>query len=167
MEGVHLGHVSGVFGVRGELRLFLHNPQTSLFQTPAPVTLAMPDGSRIDRRLVVRSGAGKRILGKLDGVNSPEAAESFIGAELWVDAASLPALPVGEHYLARLIGTPVFTASGLALDTLADIVTGEVDMWVIAGADGEERFLPALKELILAVEEGVSITVVDGAGEAI
>ncbi len=84
-DEVHLGHVSGVFGVRGELRLFLHNPQTALFSEPAPVFLLLPDGSRQRRTLVIRSGAGKRILGKLEGVHSPEAAEAYIGAELLID----------------------------------------------------------------------------------
>jgi 16S rRNA processing protein RimM len=166
-DEVHLGHVSGVFGVRGELRLFLHNPQTALFSEPAPVFLLLPDGSWQRRTLVIRSGAGKRILGKLEGVHSPEAAEAYIGAELLIDRAELPRLPEGEHYLAQLIGTPVVNASGEALGTLSDIVTGEVDMWVIDGPEGEERFLPALKALILAVEPGVKITVVDGAGELI
>ena len=35
---VELGYIAGVFGVRGEVRLHLHNPESSLFDGPLDVS---------------------------------------------------------------------------------------------------------------------------------
>ena len=63
-DEVRLGRVNGVFGVRGEVRLFLHNRETELFEgVGCNVTLVSPEGERQERLLKSRSGAGKRVLG--------------------------------------------------------------------------------------------------------
>ena len=68
-DEIRLGHVSGVFGYKGEVRLFLYNPKTELFSgSGATVTLIDVEGARSERQLKSRPGAGKRILGRLSGV---------------------------------------------------------------------------------------------------
>jgi ribosomal 30S subunit maturation factor RimM len=62
-EEVELGYVSGVFGVRGELRVFLHHPDSDTLATERRVIFTAPDGRRFTAFLRARSGAGKRILG--------------------------------------------------------------------------------------------------------
>ena len=79
-DEVRLGRVSGVFGVSGELRLFLHNRESELFAGDgAVVTLVSPSGNRESHRLRSRHGAGKRILGRIEGGDFTGVGSAFHG----------------------------------------------------------------------------------------
>ena len=158
--------ISGVFGIQGEVRLFLYNLDTELFDRPRRLTLACPpDGVRRDVRLTARAGTGKRVLGRIDGVGSANEAEALVGAELLVPRTALPALPDGEWYHADLLGAEVSTVSGRLLGTLTEIhSTGSVDVWEVHGAEGD-WYVPALLELIVRVDPGVAVVVKDAAAQ--
>lgn len=152
------------FGYHGELRLFLHNPDDSvLLRGPQSVILALPDGARREVRLVARPGAGRRVLGRIDGVETEEQAQALQQAEILIRRADLPRLEEGVWYHHDLLGTPVRTASGRPLGRVAEIHSqGGTDVWVLRGA-GPERYLPALRALLLEVLPGEQIVVADEA----
>ena len=164
-EDVLMGRVDGVFGLQGELRLYLYNPDTPVFARPRDVTVVRSDGSRQVVWLEVRPGAGKRILGRIRGVDTPEAASDWVGCDIFVPRSALPALGSDAWYHRDLIGIPVVTASGRALGTLTEISDhGEVDIWVCVGPDGE-RYVPALRENLIEVTPGVRVVVRDDLAE--
>jgi 16S rRNA processing protein RimM len=155
----------GVFGLQGELRLFLYNPDTELFHEPSPAWLVYEDGEREEIVLSIRAGAGRRILGAVEGVESPEEAEALVGAELVLPARELPPAEEGSWYHRDLLGLPVRTQSGVELGRLAEIYgDGEHDTWLVRQGR-QERFIPAEKGVIIAVELGQYIIVADGAGD--
>ena len=118
---ISLGRVSGVFGIRGEVRLFLHNRDSDLLAAGQDVTLLLPSGQRQAARLRTRSGAGKRVLGEIRGVTTPEAAQALMDAEILFPKAALPALEEDTYYHHQLLGLPVRTESGLELGKIAEI----------------------------------------------
>ena len=158
---VRLGRVSGVFGISGEVRLFLHNRASQLFSGGgSDVTLVSPQGEREVKRLTARQGSGKRILGKLDGVSTPELARSYMDWELVVAEALLPEAGADEYYHKDLIGLTVRTSAGDVVGELTEIMEGEViDCWVVKGPDGEVMF-PAVKAVIDSVDltDGIVIS---------
>lgn len=161
IEGeIRLGHVNGVFGYKGEVRLFLYNPKTELFSgTGTTVTLIDAKGARSERQLSTRPGAGKRILGRLSGVTDEAGARAMIGEEIVVDKATLPPPDEGEYYHHQLIGLPVVDESGTALGRIQEVIEGdEVDIWVVRGSAGEIMF-PAVSDVVLSVslEAGVVV----------
>ncbi|MEO0606366.1 MAG: hypothetical protein AAF211_33370, partial [Myxococcota bacterium] len=95
-DDIELGYVSGVFGVRGEVKVFLYNPDSTLFDAPRTVRLVGPEGSR-EVSLATRSGAGKRILGTIDGVTTPEQARALMDLRIIVSRDSLPDLDDNEY----------------------------------------------------------------------
>lgn len=162
-DEVSLGFVAGVFGVGGELRLHLHNRASTLLDQPRAVVLALPDGSRRPARLRARPGAGGRVIGLMEGVDSPEAALALMEAEILFPRAALPPLEADTWYHADLLGLPVRTASGRALGRLAEIHgAGGTDVWVIRGPDGD-TYIPALKANLVAVKKGEEVVVTDEA----
>lgn len=164
-DEVRLGYVSGVFGVRGEVRLYLYNPTSRLLWTKDEIVLVSPEGERSAVSLSVRDGAGKRVLGRLGGVSDPERARGMIGHELVLPKDALPDVEDGTFYHHQLLGLPVETPSGERLGTLAAIhTTGEVDVWEVRGRK-ETHYIPAVQEEILQVQPGQRIVVADGEGE--
>jgi 16S rRNA processing protein RimM len=150
-----------VFGLAGEVRVYLYNPATDLFDAGLDVDLRSADGNRRMAFLELRSGAGRRILGRMSDVRSREAAAALKGTEIWLPRQELPKLDEQTFYHHDLIGLPVQTKSGKTLGRLREIhASGQIDCWVVH--DGQtECYLPALQEVVLSVDPNVGITVAD------
>ena len=166
-EEVTLGRVLSSFGVRGELRLFLYNRDTDLFHTPIELDLVSPDGRRETRILRVRPGAGKRIIGRFEGIESKDDADGYEDWELRLPVAKLPALDEDVFYHHELIGMNVETKSGRHLGRIAEVHQAKgVDCWVIR--DGaEECYLAATQENVLEVRKGDRVLVAEHVGHTV
>lgn len=158
-ERLELGSVVGVFGVRGEVRLHLHNREDSVLQVPCPVVLVAADGVERAATVSVRPGAGKRIIGRVVGVTTPEAAAELVGSAVFVDREQLPEPAAGEFYVADLLGLSVEDDEGTVLGTLADVVPGARDVWVVDTDAGEAFLLPS-PEVVLRVDHEAGVIVV-------
>lgn len=153
-DDVRLGTVSGVHGVRGEVKVFLYNPASDLVDQQRAITLVGPEGQRRQVKLLLRSGAGRRIIGAIDGLQDREQARALDGWELVVPPEALPAPEDGSWYHRDLLGLPVRTQGGRELGRIAEIHdTGEVDVWLLRGPEGE-RVLPVLKRHLVQVRAG-------------
>lgn len=152
---VVIAQVNGVFGIKGEVRIFLFNPEGETLLEPRPVVLVGPDGTRRPATLSIRAGAGKRILGRISGVDTPEAAAALKDWFIHVDRASMPEAEEGSWYLHDIIGLPVETEDGTPVGTLDDVFEGERDIWAIG-----EHFVLASAENVVSVDlEGRKIVI--------
>jgi 16S rRNA processing protein RimM len=155
---LELGEVMAPFGFKGELKIFLYNP-AGRWSGPREVVLRDTSGARHAVRLSLRPGAGKRILGTIEGLHDVADVERFVGAKL---LAEREALPAQEYYEADLLGLPVRTVGGKALGVLTAIhPQGDVDLWEVEG--DPVLYVPAREGMIVRVEPGVAITVADEA----
>jgi 16S rRNA processing protein RimM len=142
----------GVFGIHGEVRLMLHNREGDTLFAEREVTLVAKDGTRRSARVLARPGAGKRVLARIAGVSTPEAAATFMGMALVVDRATLPPPAEGEFYIHDLIDLPVYLeGEDTPAGTVLDVVPGQRDVWVIDTPAGEAYVL-ASPENILSVD---------------
>lgn len=162
-DEVELGKVVGVFGVRGEVRLHLHNRESSvLLDAPADVVLVAPDGSRRSARLACRPGAGKRILGRIEGLDQREEAAAMKGTRIAMARADLPPTDEGEFYVTDLQHLPVFI-DGEAVGKVVDIHTTAGGDLLEARIDGDSVFVPFASPLVLEVDVEAGQVVLDPA----
>jgi 16S rRNA processing protein RimM len=118
---VVLGAIVGAHGLRGELRIKLHNPASELLSTLSHVTLRAPDGAYKRIALLSVRSRGKGLWQvMLEGCDDREQAAQLRGSELCVPRADLPALPEGEHYLVDLIGLRAQLPDGSVLGRVDD-----------------------------------------------
>ena len=78
--------------MRGAVKLFLYNVASDAFGRPTDAVLVLASGERKPVRLQAVRGAGKRIVGTLDGVADRDAAARLVGAEIVLAQAALPSL---------------------------------------------------------------------------
>ena len=155
-----VGYISGVFGVRGEVKVFLHNVESDLFNIATRFILLDDDGKQEPVELSIRSGAGKKIIGKLKGITDRNIAESKVGHQILFKKRDLPELPEGEWYMHQLLGLPVFTESGQKIGEITEIIEGDVDIWV-AENDDEVVYLPNTDDEIISVDLTSGVIVSD------
>jgi 16S rRNA processing protein RimM len=150
-EPLVLGRVSGLFGVRGWVRVFSYTePREAVLQYKR--LLIGRNGSW--QAAVVAEGQrhGKSVIARFDGVDDRDQAAALIGAELGVERDALPEPEDGRYYWSDLIGMTVVHRDGTELGTIDSMLeTGANDVMVVIGET--ERLIPfAMNEVVIKVD---------------
>lgn len=133
---VALGHVTGVFGVQGWIKL-------KSYTRPADDLLEYPRWVIRDKswKVVESRMHGSSLVARLEGLDDRDAAMKLRGAEIEVERSELPAANPGEVYWADLIGCEVLSESGISLGTVSGLYgNGAQDVLVVQG--NRERLIP-------------------------
>jgi 16S rRNA processing protein RimM len=137
---VTLGRVSGVFGVKGWLKVQSYTEPRDNVARFGAWTLRI-DG--VERAFDVEDGHGHAggVVAKLKGIDDRDRAREWVGADIVVRRKELPATAEGELYWADLEGLEVRSTTGIALGRVDYLIaTGEHDVLVL---DSEpERLIP-------------------------
>jgi 16S rRNA processing protein RimM len=155
-DEVELGFVSGFFGVRGEVRLHLHNRESSLLAKPHSVVLVSPTGQRHRATLQSRSGAGKRVIGRIGGVQYRDQSEVYKDWLIVVPRTDLPELEEDEFYLSDIEGMPVWVDGEPRGYVRAVHSTGPIEVLELDLGGKDPDFVPCKHEVIeIDFEAGV------------
>lgn len=155
-----LGRVSGLFGVRGWVKVFSETDPRQGIAAYSPWQLRLQgDWKAIE----VESGRrhGKSVIAKLRGIDDREAAAALLDAEIAVWRSQLPAAAEGEFYWADLEGLAVRTAEGVELGAVSHLIeTGANDVLVVRGE--RERLIPFVRgQVVKTVDLERGLVVVD------
>ena len=157
---VVLGRVSGVYGVKGWIRVFSHtSPRTNILNY-SPWYLHRAGGwERHD--LQAGRAHGKGVVARLEGCEDRDDAAALMQADIAIRREQLPALQPGEFYWTDLEGLRVRTTGGLDLGVVDHLFeTGANDVLVVKGE--RERLIPFLwRDVIRSVDLETGLMVVD------
>jgi 16S rRNA processing protein RimM len=116
---VELGRIGAPFGLAGGLHVSSYTePPEALLEYEA-WALRPEGGERKMHRLVGGHLQGERLVVRLEGIESREAAARLTGAWVEVERAELPPTGDREYYRADLIGLEVENLAGVALGKVA------------------------------------------------
>ncbi len=154
MERLEVGYVARPHGLRGEVRVQLHAPDSTVLLEVDSVFVG-------GRELAVESAraANGAVLLALEGVEDRDAADALRGPKVEVPRDAVP-LEEGEYLLADLPGCAVLDSAGNELGTVKEVLAGPQPILVIHGG-GRERLLPAVPEFVLAVDAAARRVTVD------
>lgn len=148
---IEVGVVTKPHGVRGLLRIHLHNPASTAHERAAALVLEL----RGERRTLAFRQTGvvpDGVLLELEGVSDRAAAEALRGARVHVARGDLEPLGEDEYLWADLIGCRVEGEGGQPLGQVSEVQSaGGAD--VLSVRDGRlERMIPFVDTWILAVD---------------
>ena len=138
-----LGKISGVFGVKGWVKIYSHTSPIQQIIRYSPLYLKSRHGWE---PVEVENGQkqGKGVIAKLAGVNDRDAAFAMIGSELGIRREQLPELKNDSWYWSDLEGLRVVNTEGFELGYVAWLFsTGSNDVLVVEG--DKEHMLPWLE----------------------
>jgi 16S rRNA processing protein RimM len=134
---VILGRVSGLFGVKGWVKV--HS-----YTDPREAILNYPDwlielGGRWQPQKVEEGKQhGKTVIARFEGVQDRDAAVEYMNARIGVQRDSLPQTGDGEYYWSDLEGLSVVRKDGNVLGKVAYLLeTGANDVLVVQEGDRE------------------------------
>nr|WP_305906560.1 ribosome maturation factor RimM [Methylomarinum sp. Ch1-1]MDP4519249.1 ribosome maturation factor RimM [Methylomarinum sp. Ch1-1] len=156
---INVGEISGVFGVKGWVKVFSYTQPRENILNYSPWYLQK--GREIKEiKLVGGQRQGKLVVAALEGITDRDMAAPLSGSKILIDKKQLPAAQEGEYYWADLVGLRVETDQGVALGTVDHLLeTGANDVLVVKG-DGKERLIPFLQQqtvLSIDLEQGVMV----------
>ena len=162
---VGLGYISGIYGVRGWVKVFSYTqPREQILEYPvwhisAAKSLDVADTEPALEATGVESGRmhGKGIVAKLAGVEDRDTAAALIGYGIFVPRAQLPDTEPGEYYWADLAGLSVCDSAGRSLGVVDHLMeTGVHDVLVLdGGANRMIPFVPGKVVLDVDLERGL------------
>ena len=159
-DHVCFGYVSGIFGVRGEVRIFLYNSESRFLYSTRTVFLIDEKGVSHPFRLKARTGAGKKVIARIDGIQDREEARAKIGYKISIPKSHLPVLPKEEWYHHQLLDMKVHTESGIYLGNIVEIVSSETEIWICESKE-ETIYIPYTDEDVISVSLDSGIVVPD------
>jgi len=142
-EIINVGKISGVFGVKGWVKVFSFTDPRENILTYSPWLLKKGDETKtvevIDGQL-----QGKTIVAQLAGVNDRDQAAGLMGWDVFITQDQLPAAAKDEYYWSDLVGLKVETIDGVQLGVVDSLLeTGANDVIVVQGE--RERAIPFLQ----------------------
>ncbi len=94
------------------------------------------------------------VILKLDGTDTPEDAQKLVNRIISINRADAK-LPKGTYFIADLIGLQVVDADNpeIVYGELTDVSqTGANDVYHVRFADGKERYVPAIPQVIIQTD---------------
>jgi len=155
---IPLGHVSGVHGVQGWVKIHsLTEPREAIFDYQ-PWLLG---DSREEVRVSQGKKHGNRLIALFENIDDREAAERLVNRPIAVYREQLPESEEGEFYWTDLEGLAVELADGTPLGTIDRMMaTGANDVMVVKGE--RERLIPfVLEQYVQRVDLEHGVVVVD------
>jgi 16S rRNA processing protein RimM len=149
---VTIGRILKPFGVRGTVRVESLSDVPGRFEGLGDVTLSASGGRVRTARVTEVRRAGAQYLVTLDAFTSPEEAGAWRDALINIPDTSVPPLPDGQYYEFMLLGLAVRTEDGECLGTIEEILETPANHVFVVRNGREERLVPALKQVVLAVD---------------
>ena len=144
------GKIVATHGLRGEVKVL---PWCDGPEALVPIKTFYLDGGNTPKRAERCRIQKNTVLLKLEGGDTPEAAQALRGRVLWLDREE-DTLEEGQYYIQDLIGLSVEDAdTGERYGTLQDVTeTGANDVYHVAFPDGRVQLVPAIPQVIAKID---------------
>jgi 16S rRNA processing protein RimM len=159
-EHINVGKISGVFGVKGWVKVFSFTDARENILNYSPWLLKKDSETR---SIAVLDGKlqGKAVVAQLDGINDRDQAANLMGWDIFITPGQLPEIAKGEYYWSDLIGLNVETNLGVPLGKVESLLeTGANDVIIVKGE--RERAIPFLQgQTIITIDLDAGNIIVD------
>ena len=157
---VNVGKISGVFGIKGWVKVFSFTDPRENILTYSPWLLKRNDETKVVA-IVDGQLQGKTIVAQLADINDRDQAESLMGWDVYILKNQLPKALKGEYYWSDLIGLSVETIDNVNLGLVDGLLeTGANDVLIVQG--DRERVIPFLQgQTIINVDLEAGKIIVD------
>lgn len=141
---ISVGKVSGIFGVRGWIKVYSYTEPRENILAYSPWVLSKGKESQ---KVQVIDGhrQGKTVVARLADLDDRDKAAELNGWDIFIHPEQLPKPKKDEYYWTDLIGLQVETVDGVELGVVKQMLeTGANDVVVVTGE--RERLIPFLQQ---------------------
>jgi 16S rRNA processing protein RimM len=150
-QPVILGRISGLFGVRGWVKVYSYTEPREAVLNYGRWLLSGRNGWR-EATVAEGQRHGKTVIVRIEGYDDRDQAAALIGTEIGVPRDELPEAGDDQYYWSDLEGLSVVDREGTVLGKVDYLLeTGANDVMVVKGE--EERLIPfVIDKVVLGVD---------------
>ncbi|RMH21934.1 MAG: ribosome maturation factor RimM [Gammaproteobacteria bacterium] len=149
---IEIGRISGIYGVRGWVRVFSYTqPRSNIFNY-SPWILKSAEGQQI---YTLNQGRkhGKTLVAQLEGITDRESARTLLNIPVFVERDQLPPSEEGKFYWHDLYDLVVFNTENILLGQVSHLVeTGANDVMVVRDHNNERLIPFILGDVVMKVD---------------
>jgi len=147
-----IGLVGAPFGVKGFLKVHSCSGEINHLLKLQSVFVSKDGNERLVQIEETQAGSAGFVLMRFAGIDAPETAKSFTGAQLIVNREQAAPLDDGEFYVEDLKGLTVNTETGETIGCIVDVIEGGGgELAEIALTNGGKRLVPFRKEFFTEI----------------
>lgn len=154
------GVVTGIHGLRGDLKVRALSGDSSAIDSVTTITLKQGQSSSLHNVTKIKRHKGLFLV-KLEAIDSAESAQTFIGSDVLISRDSLSELEDDEFYWYQLEGLNVVDDRLGPLGQVVDIFTTPAHDILVVNGDRGEILVPVVDEFIRSVDNELKIMHVD------
>jgi 16S rRNA processing protein RimM len=160
---LEIGSVCRPHGLRGELRVKLHDPSSDALDVVEHIWTEKDREQPQQWRVKwCRGEANGFYVVAVDGIADRTAAESLTLQRLLADRAELPTLDAGEFYLADLPGCEVQTVTGELVGVVSEVLgSGAQPQLLIKRPERDSAMVPIVPEIFTSYDAERQIILID------
>lgn len=146
---IKLGKIVGTFGIKGELKIYPLTNYKEMFLDFEYLYVANDkDLVKVD---VVKARIQKNtIIILLNGINSINQAQDYIGKDILIEESLLPELDEAEEYVYKLLGMKVYLENNEFIGSITDVFdNGAHGIYEIKDDYGKEILIPVLEDTVI------------------
>ena len=147
---VEIGVVGRPHGVTGEVRIFLHNPESTVIVESSLLYLKQTHEISKTRLLDVRRGA-RCYLARFEGITSRTTAETLKGSSILVARDEFPDPEEDEFYVADLIGLSGYWGDSLIGEITSSRPQGGIEVVTVTG-EKEGLEIPLVEDFVAELD---------------
>jgi 16S rRNA processing protein RimM len=149
---LHVGKISGVFGIKGWVKVFSFTGYREDILQYSP-WLLKKNAAIKTVEVIAGQLQNQLVVAQIKGIDDRNAAEMLMGWEIFIDSAQLPAAKKDEYYWSDLIGLQVENIEGVILGVIDSMLeTGANDVIVVQGEE-RQHAIPFLQpQIVLEVD---------------
>ncbi|MEM7304190.1 MAG: ribosome maturation factor RimM [Pseudomonadota bacterium] len=147
-----MGHISGLFGVKGWLKIFSYTrPRLQIVDYKLWYLVSDAENMAFKQVALLDGRAHKEgVIAKLADIDDRDTAAALLGMEIWVDENELSSLNEGEYYWYQLVGLQVINTDNFAFGTVTELLeTGANDVLVVHDDKSNEYLIPYIKGRVI------------------
>lgn len=158
---VPLGVIVGAHGVRGELRVKLHNPGSEVLDRRKSLVLRAGEALS-EHRVTARRRHQDLLLITIEGCADRDAAIALRGREVCVPRSQLPQLAPGEYYVMDLVGLHAQRPDGQSIGKVESVIPyPTVDALAVRTEAGIVLEIPVLAPYFVEARVADGVIVLD------
>ena len=149
-EFVTVGKISGVFGVKGWMKIFSFTEPRGNILSYSPIYMSRK-GEWVEMEVSGGRTQGKGVVMGLVNVTDPDQVLPLIGSELAIKSSQLKPTTKDEYYWSQLIGLTVVNLSDETLGQVDSLLeTGAHDVLLVKNKENKtEQLIPYVMEEVI------------------
>ena len=152
-ELILIGEIVSAVGIKGEVKVKSYSSGPDRFQRLDDSRLEKSAGVFDVKNIASAGIKGNMATIKFSDIQDRNAAESLVGAKLYIEESQLEELPEDTYYVRDLIGLRVLDQEDNPVGEIKDVLqNGPQDIYVIKLSEGKEAMVPAVKEFIKEID---------------